>query len=411
MTVDLLIIGAGLSGLFASNLAIDRGLSVHVVASGRGGLSVSHGCIDIYKTTHPTRSIRNLHAGHPYRVIPGPALKKSVNAFHSIVRGAGLDYQGVISTSIPLLSALGTPFRTSLVPASMIKGRLDDPRPILIAGLENYRDFWPEQLAQGAEGSGISIQASLMLPMPYIDFKRDTYATDIANMLRDRSYRLELWRAWKPKLSGKGRVGIPAILGLTDSTLIQAEAEEFIGVDLFEIPSLPASLPGLRLEHALIQRSIQSGVDFTEGPSAIGRIDGRSKGRRSAGIQIVTTGGLRAIDAKAILLATGGFLHGGLRALQEGNIIESVFGLPIQPDTARELWTRSNPWDTQPFSRFGLATDQYMRPLDRNGKLFLENVFACGGVLGGADRTYERSRQGIDLATTYHAIESILNFC
>ena len=48
MRADLLIIGSGLSGLFAANLAIDQGLDVQNVSRGRGGLSLSHGCIDMY---------------------------------------------------------------------------------------------------------------------------------------------------------------------------------------------------------------------------------------------------------------------------------------------------------------------------------------------------------------------------
>ena len=407
MDVDLLIIGAGLSGLFAANLAIDKGLSVHVVSAGRGGLSLSHGCIDVYNSSSPSRSIRSLPGKHPYKILPRHSLKNSISAFKSVVRASRLGYQGGISTSVPLLSALGTPYKTTLVPGSLIKGRLDDPRPISIAGLENYRDFWAEKLVAGAKRNGVRVKSALELPLLYIEFGRDYYATDIANLLHDPSYRQELWRAWKPKLSGEHRVGIPAVLGLTDAPEYHAEAEEFIGVDLFEIPSLPPSLPGLRLEYALKNRGIQSGVQFTEGPRANGRIDGRSKGRRSAGIQLEAAGRTHSIDAKSLLLAVGGFLHGGMHASQNGNIVESVFGMPIETSIPRENWTGQNPWDSQEYSVFGLRTDKHLRPLDRNGKPFLENVFAAGGILGGSDRTYEGSRQGIDLATAYHAIESI----
>jgi anaerobic glycerol-3-phosphate dehydrogenase len=37
-----------------------------------------------------------------------------------------------------------------------------------------------------------------------------------------------------------------------------------------------------------------------------------------------------------------------------------------------------------------------------------ENLLAIGGVLAGADRAHEGSRQGIDIATAYRAIEVLL---
>jgi glycerol-3-phosphate dehydrogenase subunit B len=47
-----------------------------------------------------------------------------------------------------------------------------------------------------------------------------------------------------------------------------------------------------------------------------------------------------------------------------------------------------------------------MQPVDQQGRAYFENLFACGGLLGGADRRRERSRQGIDLVTAYAALES-----
>jgi glycerol-3-phosphate dehydrogenase subunit B len=407
MKHDLIIVGAGLAGLFAANLAADQGLNVHVISKGRGGLSLSHGCIDLYRTSNPSRSIKSLPHQHPYKIIPRKSIQASISIFRTMVRDVGLEYQGGISSSIPLLSALGTPFRTSLVPRSMFKGRLDDSRPLSVAGFSTYRDFWATHIGINARRNGVHIKSILNLPLLPSDHHRDLYATDIALLLQDQVYREELWRTWKPKLTGIKRIGVPAVLGFDLVTEILAEAEEYLGIDLFEIATLPPSLPGLRLENALRRKCHDLGVQFTEGPQAIGRIDGRSKGKRAAGIQLETVGHLRSLEAKNILLATGGFLHGGLQSIQEGHVIESVFGIPIDPAVPREEWTSKDPLKSQGYSYVGLATDKFLRPLDRKGKPFLENVFAVGGLLAGADRTYEGSRQGIDLASSYHAIQSI----
>jgi anaerobic glycerol-3-phosphate dehydrogenase len=50
-----------------------------------------------------------------------------------------------------------------------------------------------------------------------------------------------------------------------------------------------------------------------------------------------------------------------------------------------------------------------MQPCDSDGRPFFANVFACGGLLGGADRRTEGSREGIDLVTAYAAVEAALS--
>jgi glycerol-3-phosphate dehydrogenase subunit B len=410
MSLDLLIVGSGLTGLFAANLAVNQGLTVHNVSRGQGGLSLAHGCIDIFNSSNPARSIKKLPGTHPLKTVSTASIKAAIKEFKSIVSEVGIDYAGGYSSSIPLLSSAGSPFRTTLVPDTMIKGRLDDISPITIAGLENYRDFWAEKCTSQAKRHGIKIRSTLLLPMLHRDIERDLYATDIAKLLLSDSFREELWRAWKPKLTGQKRVGIPAIMGFHNAVDLIREAEEYFGIELFEIPTLPPSLPGLRLEVALKERILRKGGKFTEGPDARGRIDGRSKGKLAAGLQLSSSGGLHSLNARAVLLATGGFLHGGLKAFHNGSVVESVFGAPVNIVSPRSQWTATHFWDTQQYAYMGLETDGLMRPLDYRNKPFLENLFAAGGLLSGADRTHEGSRQGIDLATAHQAIESIVSF-
>lgn len=409
MIPDIAIIGSGLTGLFAANLAIDAGLSVHLISRGHGGLSFSHGCIDVYHSSNPSRSIKSLPKNHPYQILPSSTMQSALKAFRHTTNEFGLLYTGGSSSSIPLLSPTGSTFRTSLVPQTMIKGRLDDTSPITVAGLKGFRDFWAESVANRAKQNGVKIRAVVELPLPPISTSRDLYATDIAEQLSDPSVRDELFRAWKPKLAGMKRVAIPAVFGSSPAETFMSEAEEFFGVNLFEVPTLPPSLPGLRLETTLMERLLRSSLaSITQGPEARGRIDGRSKGKLAAGVQLKTAGGLRSIDSRCVLLASGGFLHGGLVAYPNGEVEETVFGIPVPVDFTRTAFTANQPWDPQPYASIGIGTDSFMRPLDARGKPFLENLFAAGGLLRGADRTSEGSRQGIDLCTAFHAIQSII---
>jgi glycerol-3-phosphate dehydrogenase subunit B len=104
--------------------------------------------------------------------------------------------------------------------------------------------------------------------------------------------------------------------------------EDLLRVSLFEIPTLPPSLPGLRLERALQRLAIEAGAELVEGPVVRGEVDGRSAGKRVSGVVATTAAGPRPFRSRAVLLATGGALHGGWMSFAGGEIQESVFGLP-----------------------------------------------------------------------------------
>jgi glycerol-3-phosphate dehydrogenase subunit B len=64
-----------------------------------------------------------------------------------------------------------------------------------------------------------------------------------------------------PHVQNAKVVGIPAIMGIHRSLEVQADMESLIGARIFEIPTLPPSVPGLRLkemfEEALPEKGVQ----------------------------------------------------------------------------------------------------------------------------------------------------------
>ena len=65
--IDLLVIGAGLTGLFASWLAARRGARTMLIAYGRGGLELSNGCLAVSAGTSPREFDPGLQAPSPVR--------------------------------------------------------------------------------------------------------------------------------------------------------------------------------------------------------------------------------------------------------------------------------------------------------------------------------------------------------
>jgi glycerol-3-phosphate dehydrogenase subunit B len=325
-----------------------------------------------------------------------------------VTREAEYPLSGNLKRNFQLPTATGTVHPTSYAPLQLSQGDLGIESSITLGKLEYFRDFYPHMAAANLRRAGIAIRGVIELPIPNAPTRRDAYATDIARLFDDVLWRKETARIWKPRLAGIHRLGLPAVLGLYHPMEALNDMQEQLGVSLFEIPILPPSIPGLRLERILRQKALQIGVFFIEGSQAVGQIVKKSKRRRVSGVTLQTAGGPRLHKADVVILATGGVLNGGLVSLQDGRFQESVFDLPVSYIENRAAWTTLSPFDSQPYATYGLAVNDRMQPLNANGVAIFENLFAAGGLLAGADRAMERSRQGIDLATAYRAIEVAL---
>ncbi len=405
---DLVIVGAGLTGLFAASLAARRGARVTVICQGRGGLELSHGCIDVLGGTPVGQGLGGLPPSHPYSLVGRETLEAALNALKEMAAAAGLEYQGTTDAVLRLPTAVGSLHATTLAPRSMTAGDVSNSGTLAVAGFEAFRDFHPAFVAGRLQALGFDIGPPLELPLLNAPRHRDAYATDLARLFDDPRLRADLARAWKPRTKGVHRLGVPAVLGLEQAQQAWLDLEQRLGVRLFEIPTLPPSVPGLRLERLLRKTTLAAGGNLIEGARAVGRVDGASGGRRVSGVAALTAGGPRLYGAAAVLLASGGFLHGGLVARQDGLIQESVFDLPVSAEGGRETWVAESPFDPQPYVHLGLRVDAAMHPLGAHGEPAFENLFAAGGVVAGADRSCEGSRQGIDLATAYRAVEMAL---
>jgi glycerol-3-phosphate dehydrogenase subunit B len=409
MSRSLLVIGAGLTGLFAAVVAARRGAAVRLITEGRGGLILSHGCIDIWRDGDLRFALGRLDRSHPLRIAGWSALEAAFAAFLEILHDVHLPYAGSLDRRWRLPTALGTTHITAAAPVSMTSGSLDDSKPIHIGHLPGLRDFSGALAAAGLRAQGVDVRGIIELDLPQGRSPRDLYPQEVAALLDDEGYRNEAVSAWKPKMRGVHRLGLPAVLGRDRAVEAFAMLEADLGVEPFEIPTLPPSLPGLRIERALRRLAVEAGVDLIEGPSARGEVDGRSAGKRVSGAVAATAGGPRVYRAQAVLLATGGALHGGWFSFPNGEVQEAVFGLPIETSQDREEWVAPTLYEEQPFARLGLRVDAQFRPCDRRGRPYFENLFAAGGLLAGSDRILEGSRQAIALASAFSAVEAALS--
>src|SRR6187401_151218 len=97
--LDLLVIGAGLSGLSAAIYAAQAGLSVRVISKGLSALHWGAGSIDLLgylpdnsAVDSPLAALDQLPAAHPLRRIAATAIQKAMDDLQSWLAAQGLNY-------------------------------------------------------------------------------------------------------------------------------------------------------------------------------------------------------------------------------------------------------------------------------------------------------------------------------
>jgi glycerol-3-phosphate dehydrogenase subunit B len=187
---------------------------------------------------------------------------------------------------------------------------------------------------------------------------------------------------------------------------VHAAFEAGLGVPVFEIATMPTSVPGLRLLGALEsvvstrgvtrrQRASVRALTF-EGSTATLALEGAASGER--------------IQARAVVLATGRFNGRGLTADQT-SVHESLLGLPVQQPASREDWHESDFLAPagHAVNRAGLRTDDAWRPLDASGKPAWARLFAIGSILADQDWMREKCGSGLAIATAWATVEALGN--
>ena len=459
--IDLLVIGAGLTGLFAAYTAARAGLRVRVIAHGAGATHWHAGTIDLLgyvpqkekAVANWAQALPELPSAHPYRLLGVEKIATALDEFQRLTAAAGLPYvranadmkrpasnaleEGILQRSDPneradnvnlgrncqLISPVGAARPIYLAPTAQHAGNLEDDRPLAIVGLTGMPDFYPELIAANLQRQG-HLARSVSLPLIQLTKRRDHSPVQLARLL-DQPAAQELLTEMVIDATAAGeRVGLPAVLGLNAHLpLLTKIQEELVGRDpktsksyesqgsglsVFEIPTLPPSVPGLRLDAALRAQLDCLGVRVEIGMEVCAFY---TTGRRIEWIETET--GSRPLRHRALnyLLATGGILGGGIFAHRCGRVEETVFDLPLTAPQTRPQWLRPLFLDRRghPIFQSGVSVNDHFRPLDHAGAPIYDNLWAAGAILAHTDPIRERSREGIAITTAYAAANAVIS--
>jgi glycerol-3-phosphate dehydrogenase subunit B len=431
---EVLVVGGGLAGTTAALSAAREGADVRLVSHKQSTLQQASGLVDALgyipprspdddPTARPTagrtgtrsdrpdpelvvdpfEALDRLPAGHPYRLVGADALRAGLTLFDETVAG----YRGGHTDRNALVPTFGGALKpTARYPDAAAAGLASDDRPMLVVGFRSLSAYDARMVADRLAAAGVPFPvAGAELEFPAA-FREDATVTRFARALdRDEPAsgtpaRAALAAAVEPHLgdveSGAARVGFPAFLGDDDAGTVRADLADRLGVDVFEVPMGPPSMPGRRLEDALHAALEAAGVRHETGvPVVGGETDGAGRVER---LLVDRAGTAVPYAAEAVVLATGGLVGKGLESDRTG-VREPVLGCHVPHAADRYEWFVDDVFGDQPYARFGVRTDERLRPLGPDDEVQYPNVAVAGATLAGADVAREKSASGVSLAT------------
>ena len=416
MSYDTVVIGAGLAGLTAALRLAEAGQRVAVVAKGVGATHLAPPTIDVLgyadgPIDSPAQALPQFVAAnprHPYGQLSIDLVRAGLEWFKD--RLGNIGYRGSLDENFFIPTAVGAAKPAALVPGSMAAGDLRRGGRFVFVGLRGLKDFFPAYLADNvvrAERRGDAPVTTRVVELaPPLGQAGDVSSLGFARRFEQADFRESVIAELERNLVPGEIVGFPAVLGLGNAREVWSELETRLDHQVFEVPTLPPSVPGIRVYETMTSALRGKGARFVIGSTVSGA---QSTNGRLEGVVVHTSGRPQTYRASSFVLATGGFPSAGLELDSSGKVREAVFDLPVAgtPAPGEPLFEQGY-FDEHPLSRAGVAVDESRRPVDEEGAPVYENLHAAGATLAGAVPWREGSGNGLSLASGYAAASAIL---
>ncbi len=416
-TFDLAVIGTGMAGTAAAVFAAGRGLSTAQVGE-TGEIIFASGYLDLLGVypqaeknllKNPWEGLAHLagrDSDHPLaRIRPGK-IQLAMDEFLDFLVAAGLPYRCSKDCNSTVLTPLGTVKPTYGVPQTMWAGvqALQDKKSCLLVDIRGLRGFSARQIAAVHARNWPKLR-TVSIDFPESQHLSELYTETMARQLELHQNLENLAARIEPHLQDTRMVGLPAILGIRRSPETVAALARILGRPVFEIPTMPPGVPGLRLREVFAEQIPALGVRFfrEKRVSAV-----RSSKSGGFTLTLEANPGADSLRADRVLFAGGRFLGKALLADQDG-IHEPLFGLPVFQPRSRNRWHRRYFLDPRGHrvNQAGLETDDTFRPLAESGRPAFENLYAAGSILAHQDWMRQKCGSGLAIATAYAAVEAM----
>jgi len=416
---DLLVIGSGMTGMAASLFAANR--EIDTVQVGLAGeLGFASGFLDLLGV-HPIEEghiwdrpwdgldarVKNCPR-HPYALLDKKDMRAALSGFTSFLETNGLPYHLVPDRNIKMITPAGTIKTTYAIPVTVKNGirALAEKAPCLIVDFHGLKGFSGRQIVETLKKTWPEL---ITRRISFPDGTGELFPERMAFSIEQPKCRAELVDVIIPHLNQVRYVGLPAVLGLYRPMMVFDDLQRRLDRPLFEIPTMPPSISGLRLKNIFEQTLPRQGVRTYYQHKILSAGYRDSRGFR---FDVGREQPMLTIFSKGAILASGRFIGGGLTADRK-QVREAIFDLPVHQTPVhltanRSAWHRKSFLDPKghPINRFGLLTDNQLRPLGNNDKPAFPNLFAAGSILAHQDWVREKCGAGLAITTAYAAVKA-----
>ncbi len=445
MQFDTLVIGGGIAGLTAAIRCCEAGLKTAIISSGQSALHFSSGSIDVLNRLpnglpivspfEACTTFAHAFPNHPYAKIEAETVKNALDWFAEQVhqQGVALTHNSDESNHLrltPLGALRGTylsqPSTVLFQPsaANVSESNLQDNgqkqgdnevqvanhfalgslKQIAIANIQGYRDFQPDLLANNLQQQpgfkGATIK-SITINLPTLPQPCEYRSIDVAHFLREPTNLHALADQLQRHARHADLVIMPACLGNGDGQEVIKKLRQLSGLNLCEMPTMPPSMMGLRIEEALKKQLLSLGGLLLNGDEVQQGIF--DDGKLSA---LVTRNHDIPLKAQHFVLASGSYFSRGLQAHRK-QTIEPIFGLEMATlpgeQGFHDQFLSHHP---HAFMQQGVETNHALQPSIAGNAI--PNLYCAGSVLAHYDPVYEGSGGGVAISTGYQIAEQII---
>jgi glycerol-3-phosphate dehydrogenase subunit B len=326
---DVIVAGAGIAGITSAAVAASRGLRVALVSTGPGSFVLGAGCVEVQNMDRNT-----------------PSLEDAFGFFRGFTELAGCGFRGGLEEKHYVPTILGSFQTVSLAPFYMWNGDPSAANRVAVVGIRGLSSFDSNFAAERLTYHASKLDHSSKYGAYEIELSIEEGTVpgtlQFGNRYdRDVRFRQELRDALKPIATKADAIILPGILGLKSGQIEIEWLENQLGCLICELPTLPPSIPGIRLFNRLEARLRKAGVEvFTGFPIQQIQIENG----HYRGILLEAPARPLPLSSETLILATGPF---------SGELLGA--------------------------SSFGV--NRALHPLDATGAVIADNLFAAGAIL------------------------------
>ena len=425
MNFDVAIIGGGLAGLTCGIALQQRGKRCVIINNGQAAIDFASGSLDLLSRMPDGSAVENINENltalctalpaNRYSLLGAEKVIAKAQDFERLANALNLDLIGSSEKNHWRVTGLGSLRGAWLSPNSVptVQGNETFPhKRIAVLGIEGYHDFQPQLLAANLVLNPQFAHCEVtsgFLNIPQLDElrqnAREFRSVNIAQLLEHKLEFNDLVSEIIESAQGANAVLLPACFGLENQEFMNT-LRDATKLALFELPTLPPSLLGMRQRIQLRRKFESLGGLMINGDSAL---NAHFEGDR---VHCIKTRLLEdeEITADNFVLAAGSFFSKGLVS-EFDKIYEPVFesdiiGVEGFNDKNRFSWTNHRFANPQPYQSAGVAINEHCQ-VQKCGQ-FLANLYATGNVIGGFNALELGCGSGVAVVTALTVADEIL---